>query len=190
MTIGIWGDSITYGSCDEEALGWAGRLRKTLPTNDYHQLYNFGICGETTDDLLKRFKIEAQAINPDKIVFAIGINDLKFPKNSEINKVAIEIFRNNLEELLKQACQYTDDITLIGLTKVGDEWKTAKGKQSLNEEIKKYDTVIQEIAEENKYLYISIFDTIVTSIDLADGIHPNTNGYQKMFEIIKSKLTL
>ncbi len=30
MEIGIWGDSITYGAGDSEALGWVGRLRKSL----------------------------------------------------------------------------------------------------------------------------------------------------------------
>jgi lysophospholipase L1-like esterase len=41
MTIGFWGDSITYGSCDSEGLGWVGRLRRSVSVEDYRQFYNF-----------------------------------------------------------------------------------------------------------------------------------------------------
>ena len=190
MTIGIWGDSITFGSCDEEALGWAGRLRKSLPIDDNHQLYNFGICGETSEDLLKRFDVEAQAINPDKIIFAIGINDSKFPSESDINKVPPEEFKQNLNKLLKQAKNYSDQITLIGLTKVKDEWSSVRGSRFLNEEIQKYDSIIKKVAEKNDCTYVSVIDVVNPETDLADGLHPNTIGYQKMFEKIKSEFIL
>lgn len=190
MTIGIWGDSITFGSCDEEALGWAGRLRKSLPIDDHHQLYNFGICGETSEDLLKRFEIEARAIGPDKIIFAIGINDSKFPGETSTHNVSIETFRRNLQTLLAQAEQYSKDITFVGLTKVDDEWRSARGSRFLHEEIQKYDAIIREVAKANGCSYISVMETIDPETDLADGLHPNANGYQKMFEKIKSEFVL
>lgn len=188
MEIGIWGDSITFGSCDSEALGWAGRLRKTLPADDYSQLYNFGICGETSEDLLKRFDIEAKAIGPDKIVFAIGINDSKLLSESNVNKIPPAEFEQNLNKLLHQAKDYTDQITLLGLTKVDDEWKSVRGSRFLNEEIKKYDSIIREVAKENNYRFISVIDVVDPVTDLADGLHPNAAGYEKMFEKIKSEV--
>jgi lysophospholipase L1-like esterase len=188
MEIGIWGDSITFGSCDSEALGWAGRLRKTLPTKDYNQLYNFGICGETTGDLLKRFDIEAQAIKPDKIVFAIGINDSKFPSELDVNKVPLGEFEKNLNQLIEFAKRYTDQITLIGLTKVDDEWKSVPGSRFLNEEIEKYDSIIKKVSDLNYCRFISVINTIDPVTDLADGLHPNATGYQKMFEKIQTEI--
>ena len=188
MKIGIWGDSITFGSCDSEALGWAGRLRKTLPTDDYNQLYNFGICGETSEDILKRFDTEAKAIGPDKIVFATGINDSKFPSESDVNKIPPIEFEQNLNELLQQAKGYTDHITLVGLTKVDDEWRSVRGNRFLNEEIEKYDSIIKKVAGEHNYRFISVIDAVNPITDLADGLHPNAVGYQKMFEKIKSEV--
>lgn len=188
MEIGIWGDSITFGSCDSEALGWAGRLRKTLPTDDYNQLYNFGICGETTEDLLKRFDIEAEAIEPDKIVFAIGINDSKLPSESDVNKIPLEEFEQNLNTLLQKAKSYTNQITLIGLTRVDDEWRSVRGSRFLNENIEKYDSIIKKVADENDYRFISVMDVVNPKTDLADGLHPNATGYEKMFERIKSEI--
>ena len=56
----IFGDSITYGVIDREG-GWANRLRKyldarTLDSNgkDLFMLYNLGISGDTSADLLAR----------------------------------------------------------------------------------------------------------------------------------------
>ncbi|MFW6210196.1 MAG: SGNH/GDSL hydrolase family protein [Patescibacteria group bacterium] len=188
MEIGIWGDSITFGSCDSEALGWAGRLRKTLPSDDYNQLYNFGICGETTEDLLKRFDIEAKAIEPNKIVFAIGINDSKFPSESDVNNVTLGEFEQNLKELIKQAKNYTNEITFIGLTRVDDEWRSVRGSRFLNEEIEKYDSIIKKVAGEHNCDFISTINVVDPVSDLADGLHPNATGYQKMFERIKSEI--
>jgi lysophospholipase L1-like esterase len=190
MEIGIWGDSITFGSCDSEALGWAGRLRKTLPPDDSNQLYNFGICGETSEDLLRRFDIEAKAIGPGRIIFAFGINDSKFPSESDVNKVSPVEFEKNINKLLQQGRKYTDQITFVGLTKVDDEWRSVRGSRFLNEEIEKYDSIIKEIAEKNDCSYISVLDVINPKTDLSDGLHPNATGYQKMFEKIKSEFIL
>jgi len=190
MEIGIWGDSLTFGSCDSEALGWVGRLRKTLPPGDYSQLYNFGICGETSEDLLKRFDIEAKAIEPDKIVFAVGINDSKFSNESTVNKVPPAEFEHNLNKLILLAKDYTEQITFVGLTKVDDKWISASGDRFVNEEIEKYDSLIKEIAERNDCSYISVTNIIDPKTDLADGLHPSATGYQKMFEKIKSEFIL
>lgn len=189
MTIGVWGDSITFGSCDSEALGWCGRLRKSLPLDDWSELYNFGICGETSADLLKRFEIEADAIKPSNIIFAIGINDSKYPNESEKNKVSLPEYRNNLETLIKQAKSFTDKITIIGATRVDDEWRSAKGSRFLNEEIENYNSVMKEVADQHSLLFIDMFEVLDPALDLADGLHPNAEGYQKMFENIKGKVS-
>ena len=78
MTIGFWGDSITYGAQDSEALGWVGRIRKLLSVDNYRELYNFGVCGDTSESLLERFQEEAIKVKPDIIMFAVGVNDSKY----------------------------------------------------------------------------------------------------------------
>ena len=70
----IFGDSIIYGAWDREG-GWAARLRKfldekTLTEEDFYCLvYNLGISGDTTEDLLERFEFETeQRIKEKKIL--------------------------------------------------------------------------------------------------------------------------
>ena len=176
MTIGVWGDSITFGSCDSEALGWAGRLRKSLPTDDIRHLYNFGICGETSEDLLKRFKIEAEAIEPTDIIFAIGINDSKYPGKTDTNKVSLTDYQSNLEELLAQAKVSTKKITIIGATRVDEKWRSMRGSRFLNEEIQKYNAVMKETTDKHGLVFIDMFDVLDPTVDLADGLHPNVEG--------------
>jgi len=189
MTIGVWGDSITHGSCDSEALGWVGRIRKALPTDDYNHIYNFGVCGDTSTDLLARFAIEAKAINPDHIVFAVGINDSKFPEGLDTHKVSLSDYKANLSELILSAKQYTESIAVISATKVDPEWRSARGSRFMNEEIAKFNEVLATLAEVHGLKYIDVFETIDPTTDLADGLHPNAQGYQKMFEVIKPNLS-
>lgn len=78
----IFGDSITWGACDYEGGGWSTRLRRYFETSDKYDVsvYNLGIGGDATDNLLFRFGTEGLARNrfPQTIIFAIGINDSQY----------------------------------------------------------------------------------------------------------------
>ena len=72
----IFWDSIAWWAGDFANGGRVAQLWKFFETNeDYDiQIYNQGICGDTTDKLLARFKVECKARKPQIIIFAIGIN--------------------------------------------------------------------------------------------------------------------
>ena len=182
MEIGVWGDSISYGEFDSEGLGWVGRLRKKLL--ETASVYNRGVCGDTTEGLLKRFSAEADSIEPDLIVFAIGINDSKFPSGKDINLVPLDQYRANMNELISQARKYTNQIYLVGPTRVYEQRVSPTGSKFLNSEIQKYDDSIRELAEAEKLIFISTAEVLDVDTDLADGLHPNAEGYRKMFDTI------
>ena len=182
MEIGIWGDSITYGKCDSEGLGWVGRLRKSLLANA--SVYNRGICGDTTDDLLSRFSSEADSIDPNLVVFAIGINDSKFLPGETENRIPMNRYKENMKELVAAARKHTDKIYLVGPTKVYKERVSKTGTNFINSEIRKYDNFLKELAETENFIYIPTFEILDTDNDLADGLHPNAQGYEKMSEVI------
>ena len=186
MEIGIWGDSITYGAGDSEALGWVGRLRKSLETNENVSVYNFGICGDTTDDLLKRLSIEAEAIKPDVIVFAIGINDSSFPVGKIENKVRLENYKQNMRELTKLARSHTSKIYIVGATKVDEALIRDSGTRFVNEMIQSYNSFLKEFSESEGLIYVDVFDVLNTGTDLDDGLHPNTQGYEKLYRAISA----
>ena len=74
-TICVFGDSIAWGAVDPENGGWVNCLRnyfesKSLRVDQDTDVYNLGISGDNTNDLLARFDVEVRARNPDTIVFA------------------------------------------------------------------------------------------------------------------------
>jgi len=200
-TICVFGDSIAWGANDSERGGWVNRLQnfyqsQNLRVDEDVDVYNLGVSGDNTDDLLKRFDTELVARLSDGkniIIFATGINDSQFVISKNVNRVQDNIFRDNLKTLVLKAQQYTDDIIFVGLTKV-DESKTVPipwntDKNYTNNDIQRYDVIIQDVAKESDTRYISMKDAVGLD-DLSDGLHPNTNGHIKIFEILKQELGL
>lgn len=151
MKIGIWGDSITYGDGDSEALGWVGRLRKKIEaTDDLAEIYNLGVCGDTSKELLERFALEADSIHPDSITFAVGTNDAKYPIGYETNKIPLEEFKENMQLLVEQAKTYTNNIYIVGILKTGTVPPSSSGSRFSNDDIRRYNEFLKELSEKRK----------------------------------------
>jgi len=200
----VFGDSITYGAWDKEG-GWVQRLRKFLDKktlseeNSYFLVYNLGISGDTTEDLLERFDFEIRQRFKEKektfIIFAIGANDSYFLHSKNGFRTPIEKFKENVCELIKLAQIFSSKIIFVGLTLV-DEAKTTPipwdiNKSYKNEYIKRYNEIIKSVCKENKIYFVEIFeDWAKTDYKklLEDGLHPNSKGHQKIFETVKDFL--
>ncbi len=190
MIIGVWGDSIVYGAHDKDALGWVGRLRRSLPCNDNVHVYNFGTCGENTKHLRKRFEIELERIKPQHVIFGIGLNDSKlFVENSEPKVTEME-FAENLTHLFTKAKEVTGSVTVVGVTSVDVE-KISKEKYLFTtERVMKYNAILKKVSEQCSIQFIDMFSILDISADLVDGIHPNNHGYEKLYKKISSELSL
>jgi len=189
----IFGDSIAWGAVDPQNGGWVTLLRRYFETNDYDiGVYNQSISGDNTDDLIKRFKVEAEAREPQIIIFAIGINDSQYVMSKDNPRISIEKFQNNLEELINQANKISSSIIFIGLTNVDESlvmpipWDTRKFYD--NENIAKYNTMIKETSSKHELPCINLLD-LLKKEDFDDGLHPDTKGHEKMFLKIKESLT-
>ncbi len=159
----------------------------------HHYLYNLGICGNTTDDILKRFDVEAKArvtfkreLDGNVILFSVGINDSKILVEEKTYRMEINTFSKNIQTLIDKAKLYTPKIAFIGLTPVEEE-KTAR----TNERVKKFNDSIKETCKQNNVPFFDMFEEF-SKLDykklLGDGLHPNPEGYEKMYELIKSFL--
>lgn len=192
MNICIFGDSITWGAYDPQNGGWVNRLRNYFEAQDKDvDIYNLGISGDSTTDLLDRIEIEAKSREANLIVFAIGVNDAQFIHSTNSNRISDDGFKNNIEKLYQIAKKFTNKIIFIGLTPV-DESKTKPipwntDKTYINERIKNFDQIIENFCAKNNLKFISINDSL-NNDDLIDGLHPNTQGHMKMFERIKPEI--
>lgn len=188
MQITAWGDSITYGAGDEQALGWVGRLRKAFYEDDC-EIYNRGVCGDTTDDLLERFDNEMRSTEPSVLLFAIGINDSKFLEGSNEQKVPFQTFQKNVETLISKAQESKGKIFVIGLTEVKEE-DIESSSIFTNQSIQQYNSYLRDITEGKDIWFIDMKGVLNTDTDLVDGLHPNAEGYEKMFQKILSKVEI
>ncbi|MFH0755342.1 MAG: GDSL-type esterase/lipase family protein [bacterium] len=193
MNICIFGDSITWGAGDSQKGGWVERFKIYFNKKyDYDIMtYNLSINGNTTENLLVRIKNESEVRKPNIIVFAIGINDAQFIYSTNRNHISDNSFKNNIEKLYETAKKFTPKIIFIGLTSV-DETKTKSilwntNISYTNERIKNFDKIIKNFCIKNNLKFISV-NNLLKNSDLADGLHPNTQGHIKMFKKIKSEI--
>jgi len=188
MEIGVWGDSITYGAGDNDGMGWVGRLRKSFSLDADVQVYNRGVLSDTTFDLLERFSLEAESIQPGKIIFAIGINDSKYAAGETTNKVPLEKFKENMRLLIEQAKTFTKDIFIVSATKVDDAFARQSGTRFVNKDIQLYNNFLKEFSQKESIGFIEVFDVLDPATDLYDGLHPNAAGYEKLFSAIAANI--
>lgn len=199
----IFGDSITYGACDIKEGGWTTRLRKYCEQRaekeaDYYYLvYNLGVSGQNSNDILQRFAAEAQQRIKEEgetiILFAIGTNDSQLD-NGKFKTESLQ-FKDNLQKLTDLAKKYTNKIAFIGLFPV-DETKTCpiiwnENKFYKNENLARNNQLINDFCRQNDLIFIDIYNNYINTDYqnlLEDGLHPNTDGHQQMFEIIKDEL--
>ncbi len=164
-----------------------------------YPVYNLGVSGDNTEDLLKRFETECKArLSEEKsviIIFAIGINDSQFLHNENRLRIPPEKFKENIKKLINLSKKFTTKIIFVGLTPV-DETKTIPlpwntNKSYRNENVEKYNKIIRLICKKSNIYFIEIFERWV-KINykdlLEDGLHPNSKGHEKIFETVKSFL--
>ena len=185
MNICIFGASITHGEYDPVNSGWSGLLRKHLDDSDYDTtVYNLGISGNTTQDLLTRMENEATARKPKIIIISIGNNDSALSKKLGGPWIPEGQFTTNIQKVILLAKKFTPNIILTGLTMM-DNTKTSPypedpDKTYLDERGVTYSQIICSYCKSEEVTYIPLHDTVSKS-DLYDGLHPNTQGHEKIF---------
>ena len=185
----VFGASSTWGAGDYDKGGWVNRLRLYIDKRikeggDYIELYNLGISGNTTRDILKRFESEMKARDPDLIILSIGDNDSAL--------VPLEEFEKNIDTIAKLAKKQCNDVVFIGTKPVNEKLTTpVKWDKSLsytNEKLREYNKKNREIAEKHNILFLDLFGVIDPEEDLDDGLHPNSKGHEKLYQKTKSFL--
>lgn len=202
----VFGNSIAWGAWDAEKGGWVNRLNlyfHFLDKGDNKRafVHNLAITGNTTNDLLRRFENEAEErfwgssenkdYKKDNIcIFEIGKNDSIYVKTKNKPWVGAEEFENNLVELIKKAGNFSSNIVFLGLAKV-DETETIpweeSGESYDNENIEKYNSIIEKVCRKNGARFIAITD-LLNKKDSDDGLHPNAAGHEKIFARVRKFL--
>lgn len=185
----VFGASITSGWTDTVQGGWCDLLKCDVLKNGIF-VFNLGISGNDTNDLLKRLDNECKVRRPNHIIIGLGTNDSKYYLTDKKFQTPIEDFENNLNEIIKISKLHCNNITLIGLTRVDEETINLELENKnfifKNKYLEQYDNTIKEVANKNKVKFIPTFDLDVEKS--SDGLHPNSNGHKMLFNRIKKHI--
>jgi len=202
MNILIFGDSITQGFWGIDG-GWVSYIRKYYDQQkvldsaiDPPAVYNLGVSGDSSDDVLARFEHEAQARSKEEelaFVIAVGVNDAR--TKAGINYSETTRYKNNLEQILQLAKQHSDKILFVGLTSCVEERSNPVSWGDTgytNDRIKAFDDTLREFCEENHVPMVEVFEPF-SKIEaetelLPDGLHPNDKGHKLIADLVKPHL--
>lgn len=141
---------------------------------------NRGISGQTTPQMLIRFKPDVIALKPDIVVLLAGINDIA----GNTGHSTIEMVVDNIFSMAELAKAYQIKVILCSVLPAFD-FPWAIGLQPA-EKIVNLNKLIQQYADANGILYLDYHGAMVDersglkAIYSEDGVHPNKTGYEVM----------
>ena len=145
---------------------------------------NRGIGGQTTPQMLIRFKQDVLDLKPKGVVILAGTNDIA----GNTGPMSIQEIYNQIESMAGLAALNKIEVFLCSVLPVYDyPWKPglkpAPKIVAINE-------MLKTLAGEKNYLYIDYFSEmsddkngLKASLG-ADGVHPNEKGYEIMKRVL------
>jgi lysophospholipase L1-like esterase len=172
------GDSITDG--------WGRQYGQFFPGKPY---VNRGISGQTTPQMLIRFRPDVIDLKPKVVVILAGTNDIAGNTGPE----SLEEIEGNLTSMSELAHAYNIKVVLSSLTPVCDYIKPQTERRppekiiGLNNWIKGYCERAGDVYLD--YYSATIDDQKMFKRDITfDGLHPNAKGYETMAPLAESAI--
>lgn len=151
---------------------------------------NRGISGQTTPQMLVRFRADVIALNPSVVVLLAGANDIA----QNTGPSTLEMIANNIFSMVELAKANHIKVILCSILPAIDfPWR--KGLQPA-EKIVTLNKMILEYADANYILYLDYYSVMVdnqkglNSIYSEDGVHPNKAGYEVMIPLAHEAIRL
>lgn len=172
------GDSITDGWSQPHIGGF-------FPGKPY---LNRGISGQTTPQMLIRFRPDVIALQPEAVIILAGTNDIA----GNTGPMSLEETEGNLASMAELARAHGIRVVLCSVMPVSDEVTTPEGKKYVQteqhppEKIIALNQWIKQFAAAHGHAYVDYFGAMVDehgflkSVLTYDGLHPNPQGYAVM----------
>jgi len=167
------GDSIT-----EE---WSNLYPEFFSGNNY---INRGIGGQTTPQMLIRFKPDAIDLKPDVIVILAGTNDIA----GNTGPSTVRMITDNIFSMAELAIAYDIIVVLASILPVY-QYSWADDVIDPPSMIDSVNSKIKEYVENQGLIYLDFYSSMVDDqkglkLDYTgDGVHPNEAGYKVMSAI-------
>ena len=187
-------DSLVAPTADENRVvfmgnsiteGWIGLYPSFFKNKSY---INRGISGQTTPQMLVRFRADVIHLHPKVVVILAGTNDIA----GNTGPSTIEMIADNIFSMAELAQVNGIKVVLCSVLPVYDyPWKPGIDPVT---KIAKLNSMIKEYAAYNCLEYLDYYTAMVDErlglkADLTyDGVHPNTAGYMAMEPITEAAI--
>lgn len=179
------GDSITEGWGMKGTAGAPDR-GEFFPGKPY---INRGISGQTTPQMLVRFRQDVVLLKPKVVVMLAGTNDIA----ENTGKETLEEIGNNIASMSDVARANGIRVVLCSVLPASDfHWH--KGLEPASK-IKALNAWIKDYAAKNGLVYVDYYSSMANSegglkAELSpDGVHPNKAGYDLMGPLAEAGIT-
>lgn len=162
--------------------GWAGAHPKFFKE---HNFVGRGISGQTTHQMLARFREDVVNLHPEIVVINGGTNDIA-ENNHTYNE---EITFGNIVSMAEIAKANGIKVVLTSVLPA-KKFKWRPAITDAPEKIKKLNARIKRYAEENGIPYVDYYsrmnveDNMLNPKYTKDGVHPTAAGYDVMETLI------
>lgn len=163
------GDSITDG--------WGRRTGDFFPGKPY---INRGISGQTTPQMLVRFRQDVVNLHPKAVVINAGINDIA----GNTGPTTLEAIENNLMSMADIARYNGIRVILASVTPArAFGWRPGVDPRA---EIRALNAWMKDYADKHNIVYLDYYSALVDSDGgmreglSTDGVHPTAAGYAIM----------
>ncbi|MFV8340855.1 SGNH/GDSL hydrolase family protein [Flavobacterium sp. XS2P39] len=150
---------------------------------------NRGISGQTSPQMLVRFRADVIALKPAAVVILAGINDIA----GNTGPASLDMIKNNIFSMVELAKANQIKIILCSVLPAFDfPWKR---NQNPAEKVMALNKLLKNYADANGIEYLDYYSAMVDKRKglLAsysnDGVHPNKAGYQIMAPLAEAAIT-
>ena len=149
---------------------------------------NRGISGQTTPQMLLRFRQDVIHLKPSIVVILAGINDIA----QNTGPSTIEMIANNIISMAELAKANQINVIICSVLPAFDfPWR--EGLKPA-EKVIKLNTLLKSYSNKNKLEYVDYYSAMVNDSNGLkkelgeDGIHPNKKGYLIMEPILENAI--
>ena len=172
------GDSITDG--------WGRRYGRFFPGKPY---INRGISGQTTPQMLIRFRPDVIALQPKAVVILAGTNDIA----GNTGPSTLEMIEDNLASMTELAQSHGIKVILSAVMPTCDYIQNQSDRRP-NSKIAELNSWIKSYAAKHDAVYLDYFTPMLDDKGALkkeltyDGLHPNDAGYEAIMPLAQKAI--
>jgi lysophospholipase L1-like esterase len=191
-----WGGLIHYGSDNSELRAPAAGEERVIFFGDQITEYwgrddnsffpgkpwlNRGIAGQTTDQMLIRFRQDVISLHPKVVVILAGINDVAGLHGPSSEETILD----NLTSMTELAQANGIHVVLASVTPVCDCFTKSTARRRWQERISEVNELMGKYCRRSGAIYLDYYSAMADDDDLKkeltkDGVLPNDAGYRIM----------